>query len=336
VKPRPFAHRIRQIACGLIVLGGLAAPALGQPTPDTRALVDQIDRLRRDVDVLQRQLARGAPPSTGGAVATGAGGVPTTFIEQTDARFGDLDIQLRDITGRVEELTHQIRQLTERMDKLVGDVDFRLSALERGGAPAAPGAAPAPAAAAPSSAPAGQTPPASQAQVPPGQSRMVLVPGGPAGAAPPAAAAAASPTQSAAVTLPAGSPEAQYEFAYAQLLQAQREQGDFNRAESALKAFIAANSSHRLAGNAQYWLGETYYVRRDYQNAAVAFAEGFQKYPNSEKAPDNLLKLGMAMGQLNQKPKACGTLGELERRYPQASASIKQATQREKQRLGCS
>jgi tol-pal system protein YbgF len=162
---------------------------------------------------------------------------------------------------------------------------------------------------------------------------MVLVPG-PAGAAPPPGAPPAQ-TQSAAVTLPAGSPEAQYEFAYAQLLQAQREQGDFGRAEAALKAFIAANPSHRLAGNAQYWLGETYYVRRDYQNAAVAFAEGFQKFPNNEKAPDNLLKLGMTMGQLNQKARACGTLGELEKRYPQASSSIKQATQREKQRLGC-
>jgi tol-pal system protein YbgF len=327
-----FARRIRQIACGFIVLAGLAAPAFAQGTPDTRALVDQIDRLRRDVDVLQRQLARGGPaPATGGAAATG-GGVPTTFIEQTDSRFGDLDTQLRDLTGRVEELSFKVNQLSQRMDKLVGDVDFRLSAVERGGAPPA-GAAPVPGAAAPQANP---TPPASQAQVPPGQSRMVLVPG-PTSATPAAPQGqAAAPTQSAAVTLPAGSPEAQYEFAYAQLLQAQREQGDFTRAENALKAFIAANPTHRLAGNAQYWLGETYYVRRDYQNAAVAFAEGFQKYPNSEKAPDNLLKLGMTMGQLNQKPKACGTLGELERRYPQASASIKQATQREKQRLGCS
>jgi tol-pal system protein YbgF len=334
VKQGLFAHSIRQFACGLIVLGGLVAPVLAQPAPDTRALVDQIDRLRRDVDVLQRQLARGGAPSAAGPAAAGSGGVPTTFIEQTDARFADLDTQLRDITGKVEELNYKATQLTERLDKLVGDVDFRLSALERGGAPA--GAAPGPAASAPVP-PSSQTPPASQAQVPPGQSRMVLVPG-PAGAAPPAGApppGAAAPAQSAAVTLPAGSPEAQYEFAYAQLLQAQREQGDFGRAEGALKSFVAANPSHRLAGNAQYWLGETYYVRRDYQNAAVAFAEGFQKYPNSEKAPDNLLKLGMTMGQLNQKAKACGTLGELERRYPQASASIKQATQREKQRLGC-
>jgi tol-pal system protein YbgF len=313
------------------MLGGLAAPALAQPAPDTRALVDQIDRLRRDVDVLQRQLARGGAAPATGAPAAGGSNVPTTFIEQTDSRFSDLDTQLRDLTGRVEELNYKVRQLTERMDKLVGDVDFRLSALERGGAPAA-GAAPVPGAANTARAPSNPTPPASQAEVPPGQSRMVLVPG-PAGSGP--AQGAAPQTQSAAVTLPAGSPEAQYEFAYAQLLQAQREQGDFSRAEGALKAFIAANPTHRLAGNAQYWLGETYYVRRDYQNAAVAFAEGFQKYPNSEKAPDNLLKLGMTMGQLNQKPKACGTLGELEKRYPQASASIKQATQRERQRLGC-
>jgi tol-pal system protein YbgF len=318
-------------ACGLILLGGVAATPAGAqaPTPDVRSLVDQIDRLRRDVDVLQRQLARGgAPPASPGAAPSAGGGVSTSFIEQTDSRFADLDTQLRHMTGRVEELNHKATLLTERLDKLVGDIDFRLSALERGApaAGAAPGRPPPPVAAAPSA-----PPPAGQAQVPPGQSRMVLRPG-PAGQ--PAAGAAPAP-QTAAITLPQGSPEAQYEFAYAQLLQAQREQGDFSRAEAALKAFIAANPNHRLAGNAQYWLGETYYVRRDYQTAAVSFAEGFQKYPNSEKAPDNLLKLGMAMSQLNQKAQACGTLGELEKRYPQASASIKQATQREKQRLGC-
>ena len=227
----------------------------------------------------------------------------------------------------MEEMNHKVVQLTERLDKLVSDVDFRLTALEGGRSPAAGRTRPPPAAAPPS-----PTPPGSQAQAQGG--RMVLIPG-PGGQAAAPGAAPAAPAQAAAVTLPQGSPEAQYEFAYAQLLQAQREQGDFGRAEGALKAFVAANPSHRLAGNAQYWLGETYYVRRDYQNAAVAFAEGFQKYPNSEKAPDNLLKLGMTMGQLNQKPRACGTLGELEKRYPQASASIKQATVREKQRLGC-
>lgn len=316
---------------GLAVAAALAAwpLSLSAQTQDVRGLVDQIERLRRDVDVLQRQLARsgGAPPVSSGVSSApltgGGGGVSTSFIEQTDSRFSDLDNQLRDVTGRLEEINFKISQLTTRLDKLVSDVDFRLSALERGGAPAATAAPSASATPTPVTAP-----PAAD-----GGTRMVLVPGGPPSQAP--APATGSGAQTAAITLPQGSPEAQYEFAYGQLLSAQREQGDFGRAEQALRAFIAANPSHRLAGNAQYWLGETYYVRRDYQNAAMTFAEGFQKYPNSEKAPDNLLKLGMSLGQLNQKPRACGTFGELEKRYPQASASIKQATQREKQRLGC-
>ncbi len=329
-----LVRTLGRAASGFLLLAAVAvtvpAAAQGQ-SQDIRSLVDQIDRLRRDMDVVQRQLARGGVPvaAPGAANAPAPGELSNPFVEQTYTRFSELENQMRDLTGRVELLNHNVSELTARLDKLVGDVDFRLSAIERGGAPAA-GAAPGATATAP-------TPPASQAQVPPGQSRMVLVPGA-AGQAPPPQAGAAptpAPQQSAAVTLPQGSPEAQYEFAYAQLLQAQREQGDFGRAESALRSFISANPSHRLAGNAQYWLGETYYVRRDYNNAAIAFAEGFQKYPGSEKAPDNLLKLGMSLGQLNQKARACGTLGELERRYPQASASIKQATQREKQRLGC-
>jgi tol-pal system protein YbgF len=339
VNPLDSVRAVGRVALAVIVLGGTAAltPAAAQaPSPDLRSLVDQIDRLRRDVDVLQRQLARGGPaPASSASSAAPGGGVSSSFIEQTDSRFADLDTQLRDLTGKMEEMNHKVVQLTERLDKLVSDVDFRLTALEGNRSPGAAGATPPPGAAAPPPA----APPASQAQVQGGQGRMVLIPGPGGQAAAPGAAApaapAAPPAQSAAVTLPQGSPEAQYEFAYAQLLQAQREQGDFGRAEGALKAFVGANPSHRLAGNAQYWLGETYYVRRDYQNAAVAFAEGFQKYPNSEKAPDNLLKLGMTMGQLNQKARACGTLGELEKRYPQASASIRQATVREKQRLGC-
>src|SRR5688572_7265352 len=140
------------------MLGGAAflTPAGAQaPSPDVRSLVDQLDRLRRDVDVLQRQLARGGPaPASSGPSSTGlapGGGVSTSFIEQTDSRFADLDIQLRDLTGKIEEMNHKVSLATERLDKLVSDVDFRLSALERG-APAGGathGGAPPPAAAAP-------------------------------------------------------------------------------------------------------------------------------------------------------------------------------------------
>lgn len=336
-------HCFRSACVGLAaILGGaaLTVPAAAQ-TQDVRPLIERIDRMQRDIDVLQRQLARGGVPAPGsGAAAASAGGFNESFIAQTDSRFSDLESQMRDLTGRVEELSFQIRQIGERLDKLVGDVDYRLGALERGGAPPA---APAPSlsgSAAPTTPPASGQAAAGPAQVPPGQARLVLVPG-PSGqaAAPDAAQTAAAPPAAAAaqrVTLPSGPPEQQYEYAYGLLLQAQREQSDFTRPEAALKAFVAGHPTHKLAGNAQYWLGETYYVRKDYQNAVVAFADGLKKYPNSEKGPDNLLKLGMALGQLNQKPNACGALTEIDKRYPNASTSIKQSAQRERQRLGCS
>lgn len=301
-------------------------PAAAQ-TQDLRPLYDRIERLQRDIDVLQRQLARGgsAPAASGASPpAGGAQSLPTDFIGRSEDRFSTLEQELRTITGKLEELTHQISQTQQRLDKLVGDVDFRLTTLEKGGAGATP---PATTGAAPGTPPAGAgaAPQLGNPQVAPGQQRLVLQPG-------PGSQAAVPPP---AVQLPQGSPEAQYEFAYGTLLQAQREKTDFGSAEQALRAFIDANPQHRLAGNAQYWLGETFYARRDWQSAAAAFAVGVQKYGRSDKAPDNMLKLGMSLGQLNRKPEACGTLGELDKRYPQAPAQVKQAATRERQRLGC-
>jgi tol-pal system protein YbgF len=139
----------------------------------------------------------------------------------------------------------------------------------------------------------------------------------------------------AAVQLPAGSPETQYEFAYGLYQQAVQDRGDFGGAEQALRGFVAANGAHRLAGDAQYWLGETFYARRDWTSAAGAFAEQFRRFPQNAKAPDALLRLGQSLGQLNRKPDACGTLAELDKRYPGASQSIKIAAQRERTRLTC-
>jgi tol-pal system protein YbgF len=333
---------VRQLNAALTLASALAAllavvvsdgaPAFAQGQPDLSGLSDRVDRLQRDVDVLQRQLARqggGAPAASGGA----SGGPPSDdFVSQTYGRFDTVDGQIRDLTGRVEELTNQVTQLSARLDKLSKDVDFRLSALEKGGAPAA-GPAPAGPAQKESAAPK-----LGAAQVPPGKERLVLVPGpqgmGPGSASSPGTVAPANVPAN-GVVLPQGSPEAQYEFAYGLLLQAQREQTDFSRPEQAFHEFLAANPNHRLAGNAQYWLGETYYARKDYKDAAAAFAEGVKKYPKSEKAPDNLLKLGMSLALLNRKADACGVLADLNRRFPSAPAPVKTTAQRERSRLGC-
>jgi tol-pal system protein YbgF len=133
----------------------------------------------------------------------------------------------------------------------------------------------------------------------------------------------------------ARSPDLQFQQAFGLLQQAQRGQADFAPAEQALKAFVTQNPAHARAGDAQYWYGETLYIRRDFQGAAIAFGEALKKYPKAEKGPDALLRLGMALAQLNRKQDACGALTELGRRHPDAPPPVRQSAQRERQRIGC-
>ena len=139
-----------------------------------------------------------------------------------------------------------------------------------------------------------------------------------------------SPEAAAGYTLVGATPEEQYKYAFGLLSQA-----NYGEAELALRGFVAQNPNDTLAGNAKYWLGETFYVRQDYQQAAITFAEAYQEYPNSGKAPDNLLKLGMSLGALGSKNDACGTFAELLKRYPQAAATVLQRAKQERQRLSC-
>ncbi|MDO7549572.1 MAG: tetratricopeptide repeat protein, partial [Candidatus Pelagibacter ubique] len=90
--------------------------------------------------------------------------------------------------------------------------------------------------------------------------------------------------------LPDDIPEKQYEFATSFL-----KVGDYNTAERAFREFVLANPENALAGNAQYWYAETFRIRQLYTDAASAYLEGYQKYPKGEKAPINLLKLGVSM-----------------------------------------
>jgi tol-pal system protein YbgF len=137
-------------------------------------------------------------------------------------------------------------------------------------------------------------------------------------------------TASVNVELPDGPPEDQYDYAFGLLRQA-----DYAKAEQALGKFLDAHPEHELAGNAKYWLGETFYVRGNYERAAVTFAEGFQTYPESQKAPDNLLKLGMSLAQIDRTEDACGIFAELQSRYPDAKNNILQRAEREESRLNC-
>ena len=130
--------------------------------------------------------------------------------------------------------------------------------------------------------------------------------------------------------LPDGSPEKQYEFATSFL-----KVGDYNTAERALKEFVQTNPNHQLAGNAQYWFAETFRIRQLYVDAASAYLEGYQKYPKSEKAPDNLLKLGVSLVQIGEKDQGCMMITSLENEYPEASQSILQKAKYEEKKFEC-
>ena len=112
--------------------------------------------------------------------------------------------------------------------------------------------------------------------------------------------------------------------------------GDYETAEFALREFIDKNKDNELAGNAQYWYGETFRVRQLYQDAASAYLDGYQNYPKSKKAPINLLKLGTTLVQLGEKEQGCLMILGVKKQYPKANKSVLQKAEYEKKKFKCS
>ena len=130
--------------------------------------------------------------------------------------------------------------------------------------------------------------------------------------------------------LPKASPSKQYEFATRFL-----KVGDYPTAERAFREFVITNPEHKLAGNAQYWYAETFRIRQLYTDAASAYLEGYQKYPKGEKAPINLLKLGVSMIQIGEKDQGCKMISGVEKQYPNANQSVIQKAKYESQKFEC-
>ena len=335
----------------IAVAVGLAAAALPAAAWSQDATTEQrLDRLERDLNMLQRQVYRGAP-----APAQGSGDSAVSI----EIRMDRLEAQMRNLTGRVEEVVNQIAQGRR------GGAPIDNNAAARpgpGGVPAVASAGsppPPPAAEAGGALPFPRPPGDSDAQlsplppaagpgstdapgIPPGT--LVPPPAGPTAEAAPdygtlappgtrrpeLAGAAAASRPAAPGTLPSGSTTDQYNRAFGLLRRA-----DYPAAEAALKAFVAQHPSDPMAGNAQYWLGETYYARHRYMEAAGAFAEGYKRYPRGTKAADGLLKLGMALSRADQKANACVAFAKLDHDFPHPGAALKEHAATEKKRLGC-
>ena len=130
--------------------------------------------------------------------------------------------------------------------------------------------------------------------------------------------------------LPDTTIDKKYEFATSLL-----KVGDYNTAERAFREFVITHPDHNLAGSAQYWYAETFRIRQLYTDAASAYLEGYQKYPKGEKAPINLLKLGVSLVQIGEKDQGCLMIAGVKKQYPNATQSVLQKAKYEEKKFEC-
>jgi tol-pal system protein YbgF len=129
---------------------------------------------------------------------------------------------------------------------------------------------------------------------------------------------------------PTGDARTDYERAYGSILS-----GDYDTAETGFRQFLSTYPDSELAPDAQYWLGESLFVRAQYRDAANEFLAGYKAYPKSGKAPDSLLKLGLSLAGLGERDAACSTFAAVLKQYPKASNALRQRIKVEQSSAGC-
>jgi tol-pal system protein YbgF len=286
-------------------------------------------------------------------------------------RVDRLEAQIRQLTGVVEHLQHRNQQLEAHIRRMYDDGEHRPqeSGVKGGSRPPAPARTQVPSPhslpAAPTAGRRGDAFDPSQHPNAPGapqtlgsiatnsaghppvaaNSGDVGAPGGraagapldlatlppPNGPLPGQAPRHSGPGSAHAATLPPTAlPKDEFDLAYGYILRK-----DYALAEESFRHFIGKHPNDRLAGDAAYWLGESLFQRQLYRDAAEFFLNVSTKYESATKAPEALLRLGQALAALNEKEAACASLGEVLRKYPRASAGVKQGVEREQKRVRC-
>ena len=132
---------------------------------------------------------------------------------------------------------------------------------------------------------------------------------------------------SATANAPVAGPEASYQAAFGLL-----KEGRYDEAAAGFKDFLQQHRDHELASNAQYWLGEVYYVKREYPAALAAFETVLSGFSGARKAPDALLKAGYCQYELERYELARASLERVVRDYPESTAAAEAAARLERLR----
>ena len=307
-----------------VLLATTPADAQADLRPQVRELKSQVRSLRAQLADLERTVHAGTTRLGSASDAESDGGQAARNSRRLAELEADIDEARewrRRVTGQFEEFDNRMRRLEDRIERLVADIDFRLSSLEQqGGTPAA--SAIAPAVDAPAAAPAGQA----QASIAPGQE------GGyePSEAPRPLGTVPEVQPGDGDVVSFTGSPEEQYSAAFSLL-----EEARYEEAHDAFSLFIDANPEHGLAQNSAYWRAESLYARKMYPEAAKSYALNLRQYPEGRKAPDNMVKLGMALLKLGRSEEACRAFAQLDQTFSDPPLNIRRAAQQGRRQANC-
>ncbi len=252
----------------------LATPAFAA-WEDTNSLQQEVNRIKEDIVVIQRQLYR---DKNDNAVA------PQESVSNVQVRLGEYDQMIRDMNGKVENIEYRLSTLEKKMEMIDKDIELRFSQFQRQN-----GSATSNANASPSKTPAPLP------KAPDGVSAKDL-----------------------------------YEQALNDL-----KEDKLSDSELKFSQFLGSYPKDDLAGNAQYWLGEIYYKQQNFAKAAVAFKDGYSKYPEGSKGPDCLLKLGLSMKALNKTQEACTAFTNIPTIFGKVNPEIARRATEEAKGLNC-
>lgn len=329
---RSSYQNITKKAClcsGLFLLGvSVAAPAaLAQSARDMN---NRLSRIENEIETLSRAVYRGEQPPA----ATAPRGDSAAAQGGVEIRLQQMERELQDMRGKLEEQAHETRRLREDLERMSGDLEMRLGDLESGRSSSSAGGFQSGGGAPYTT----QDPSPTHEEQPPqpaGNSGYKWTSGhqtpGTENSLGTYVAPSGTGRDASAASQAADPATASYENAFALLKNSQ-----YDAAEKEFQDFINRHPDHALAGNARYWLGETFYVRGNFEQAARIFAEAYQKDPKGQKAADNLLKLGMSLAGMGNKNDACVALDQLGKDGVSASAPVLRRADQERSRLSCS
>jgi len=286
-----------------------------------KAISDQIQVITKDLKTLEKAVYQKSDiVSSTSSSSISSDGLNEDIMTKHLLKLNEIEDQFRQLTNKFEEVNFKLDKLSTRVTKIQSDTQLRFSDLEGEGINtikekkvALPGSA--------KPQDFGAAPGYQTTNLPKEQSINSVES---------AQTVIAEEAEKRESLLPNKPAEEQYEFAVSFM-----KIGDYETAEFALKEFIDKNKDHDLAGSAQYWYGETFRIRQLFSDAATAYLDGYQNYPKSKKAPDNLLKLGITMVQLGEKDQGCKMISGLKKEYPKASKSVLQKAQYEQKKFKC-